>query len=294
MPFPAVVEAVNGEWLWLGEAWLCKSDVMSSQQTLMFYTEQLRSDPASATNWRCRAAAWESQHRLQCAINDYNEAIRLNPQSAVSFNSRGSAWQQKGEYDKAISDFSEAIRLYPSYARAYNNRAVSWYSKGEYDKSFSDFSEAIWLNPLNSSFHSNSAEVLLAIGEYADALDAEAEALRLDPKNWDAIRGVAYIRATCPIEEYRDGAKARTDAEEACRITGWKEWQCLGTLAAAYAETGDFDNAVRWAKKSVRAATMADGRRKLCDQLAFYCKKQPFGKAAVDQRAQVRILAGAI
>ena len=46
-----------------------------------------------------------------------------------------------------------------------------------------------------------------------------------------------------------------TLANEACRLTEYKSDFILSTLAAAYAESGDFDSAVKWASKGVEVST---------------------------------------
>jgi len=50
----------------------------------------------------------------------------------------------------------------------------------------------------------------------------------------------------------------------------------LGTLAAAYAEVGDFDKAVEWQEKANKHYTDADDRRKGEDRLKLYKKKKPY------------------
>ena len=57
--------------------------------------------------------------------------------------------------------------------------------------------------------------------------------------------------ATCPEAKYRDGGKAVESATRACELTKWKSSEFLNTLAAAYAESGDFDAAVTWQTRAI-------------------------------------------
>ena len=57
--------------------------------------------------------------------------------------------------------------------------------------------------------------------------------------------------AACPEAKYRDGRKAVESATRACELTEWKRSEFLDTLAAAYAESGDFDAAVTWQMRAI-------------------------------------------
>jgi tetratricopeptide (TPR) repeat protein len=88
-------------------------------------------------------------------------------------------------------------------------------------------------------------------GEYEKALKDYTEAVRLDPKDADVLSARAWLRATCPDEKYRDGRAAVRDAKTACELTGWRTAYVVGTLAAAHAEAGEFDQAVEYIKRAL-------------------------------------------
>ena len=87
---------------------------------------------------------------------------------------------------------------------------------------------------------------------------------------------LARIRATCPDGIWRDGKGAVEFATRACELTAWKETSSLDMLAAAYAETGEFDKAVRWQEKANMQYTDADERRKGEERLKLYKEKKPY------------------
>jgi tetratricopeptide (TPR) repeat protein len=170
-----------------------------------------------------RAIGWRSMGDNDRAIADYNEAIRLNPQYGKAYNNRGGAWRAKGDNDRAIADYNEAIRLNPQYAAAYSNRAQTWDAKVEFSRATADFNEAI----------------------------------RLGPKAADTYNAFAWRLATFPDERARNGKRAILIAKQACELTSWNVANYLNTLAAAYAEAGEFAEAIRWQEKALGFADYA-------------------------------------
>src|SRR5262249_42559560 len=81
--------------------------------------------------------------------------------------------------------------------------------------------------------------------DYAKVLAFFDKILETDPENVWALDGRAWFLATSPDARVRDGPRAVASATRACELTGWTDPVTLDTLAAAYAEVGDFDRAVR-------------------------------------------------
>ncbi len=160
------------------------------------------------------------------------------------FQERGYCWERKKEYDKAIADYNEAIRLDSKYASAYNNRGTVWYEKQEYDEAIANYNEAI----------------------------------RLDPKFASAYNQLAWLQATCPDERYRDGRNAVTAATKACELTSWKDDGVMDTLAAAYAESGDFEQACKWQEKAIQLATNEKDNQEFRSRLELYQSGKPYRK----------------
>ena len=177
------------------------------------------------------------------AIDFYTNRIRSRP-SASAYNSRGLVWQEKGEYDIAIADYNEAIRLEPSESIYFNNRGDARRDKGDYKKAIADFDEAI----------------------------------RLDQKCSFPYNNRAWLWATCPEDKYRNGKKAVESATRACELGFWKDSGDLDTLAASYAEDGQFDKAVEWQEKAIKLlpnGPPADWQKRL----DLYRDKKPYRDA---------------
>ena len=117
----------------------------------------------------------------------------------------------------------------------------------------------------------NRALVESRRGEWQKAIEDYQEALRLQPKLATAHNNLAWLLAACPVDALRNGREAVEHANWACNATGWRNPNCLGTLAAACAEVGDFDQAVRWQERA----------------LADPAYRQTYGEATVSGRLRL-------
>jgi tetratricopeptide (TPR) repeat protein len=236
-----------------------------------------RPDPTDETlDYGNRGAAWSNKKEYDRAIADFSEAIRLDLTKAPYYGNRGNAWGSKKEYDRAIADFSEAIRLDPTEALYYDGRGAARLGKKEYDGAIADLSEAIHLDPTEALYYGNRGAARGNKKEYDRAIADYAEAIRLDPKHAFAYNNRAWLWATCPDAKYRDGKKAVESATKACELSEWKNPNTIDTLAAAHAEAGDFDAAVKWEMKANGFYTDAEEKKKGEERLKLYREKKPY------------------
>jgi tetratricopeptide (TPR) repeat protein len=98
------------------------------------------------------------------------------------------------------------------------------------------------------------ADANLNIGKQAEAIADFDKALAQKDDDQSLLNNFAWVLATSPEDNLRDGQRALKLATKAAEGTGYEIPHILSTLAAAYAETGDFDNAVKWSEKSVELA----------------------------------------
>jgi tetratricopeptide (TPR) repeat protein len=239
--------------------------------------ERLKSEDAYA--YCNRGYAYHQTGEYDKAIAAFTEAIRLTPEDAYAFSHRGYAYHQTGEYDKAIADYTEAIRFAPEDAHVHYGRGYAYNRKGESDKAIADLTEAIRLAPELAEAYCNRGYAYCQKGKYDKTIADLTEVNRLAPEDANGHNLLAWLLATCSDPEYRDGKQAVASATKACELTEWQERRWIDTLAAAYAETGDFQQAVKWQQKALSMAP-DDEKEDYRSRLDLYKSGKPYHEAA--------------
>jgi len=213
-------------------------------------------------------------------IEYFNKQIANNRKDVGALVGRGKlSIELLGDYEEGIADFSKAIELDSQNPAIYLCRARAWRIHSRPKEAIEDCDKVLELDPTQAAARVTRGELLDSFGEYQRALADFREAFRLTPKDSSAANGFAWLLATSPVDADRDGQEAVRIATIACELTGWKSAAVLDTLAAAYAETGDFEQAVRWQKK---ANFYEPDDTTLKDHLALYESARPLHRKAAD------------
>ena len=282
------------------------------EQAIRDFNEALKLDPSNSRTYNHRGVAYAAKGDYDRGIQDLNTSIELNPEVADPYNNRGNMYRLKGDYEQGIRDFDQAINLNPSHDLYYFNRGLAYRDKGNLGQAIGDFSTVIKLNPrfVHAYFnrglaYQGKAELEKAIGDFSKAIELDSrfvqayfnrglvyqnkgdfeqaignfsKAIELNPRFVHACNNLGWILATHPEAQLRDGAEAVRLAERACALTGYKAPATLDTLAAAYAELGQFDKAVTTAEQAIQLARAAKSEtlaKDIRSRLELYKAKRP-------------------
>ena len=238
--------------LFRGDAYAAKKDY---DHAITDYGDSARLQPGNSTALAKRGNIYMLHKGApDKAIADFTEVQKLEPKNYSARYVRGHCYMLKKEYAKAISDFSRAIELHPMYPTALRERGEAYAALKENDKAISDYDAVIKLNPGDAKvapvlddrgqLHRLKKEYELAVADWT-------EAVKLAPQSARPLRRLSLILAACPKDSVRDGKKAVDHATRACQITGYKGTADLESLAAAYAEVGNFADAASTEKKAL-------------------------------------------
>ena len=226
----------------LHTAWVAKTDLVPLADAVAFYDAALKKEPTYNEMRNYRAWALRLLGKRDDAVKGFTEFLKTDPTSAYGLSNRGLTHAELGNFADAFVDLYAAVEgTGPGRATARANLGFVHELRGDFEKAIAEYKKAV------------SQDSVLA-------------------KN-----NLAWVYATCPTDKLRDWAEAVRLAKTICDATENMEGMYLDTLAAAYAETGKFDDAVKAQElahkdKSYDLAYGDEGRARL----ELYKQKKPF------------------
>jgi protein O-mannosyl-transferase len=207
------------------------------------------------------------------------EALRLKPGFPEIEILCARILAQANKPDEAIAVLSRLLRQNPADPAIQVTLASILTRKGETSQAIEHYRQALALKPADAEVYFHLAALLAQQGDTAAAVEQYQQGLRLQPNLPDALNNLAWIRAANANPALRNGDEAVRLARRACELTGNRRPVMLGTLAAAYAEAGRFDDAVATAQKACDLA-QATGQPELATQnqtlLTLYQSHRPY------------------
>ena len=190
-----------------------------------------------------QGVAFLKAQRFDEAIGVFTKVTTADPGNARAIYYRGMARYYKGDLDQAIADYTLALKNKPDLLEVYTSRGVAFFNKGDYQRAQKD-------------------------------LDL---ALEKRPDDANAINQKAWMLSVSPDSRYRDGKKALALARKAINIKTSPNY--LDTLAAAYAENGQYKEAASVQRKVIALLTQEEQLNRLdiyLERLKKYESDEPW------------------
>ena len=171
--------------------------------------------------------------------------MQKDPTLWLTYYMRASLFVREHKYELAIQDCNWVLRKYPRFIEAALLRADANARLGRYADTLKELDYLVRIWP---------------------ALDSYARTLR----------DRAWFLATCPNSSFRNARQAVEDAKIACKLTNWSDEAAIDSLAMAYAETGDFDSAMRYAAQALSVKGISSETSKVIQRhLASFKEPKP-------------------
>jgi tetratricopeptide (TPR) repeat protein len=212
-----------------------------------------------------------------------DKAVAMQPNDPDSQVALANALLQKKRIDDAIVHYQKAAALRPEYFLARSGLGHALLEKGELDASIDHSRAALSIQPNNADCHTVLAVALDEKGQSAEAIEHYEKALEISPQSVSALNNLAWLLATSSNGSLRNGTRAVQFAQKADQLSVGTNAVVLRTLAAAYAETGQFGKAIESTQAAMQLAQSQRAEsliNELEQQIALYELGLPYRETA--------------
>jgi len=217
------------------------------------------------------------------SVTLFEHTLAVTEKNYIMHHNLGRILAGREQNAEAQYHFEQALIFHPGYARAHNNLGVVLAKQGQYQLALESLEKALQLrgpdNPDSFNTYQNMAQSYAFLKEIPNAIGYSRLALKLKPDSYETLTNLAWFLATGSEAQFRDGPEAVALALRACQLTDNQWPAALTSLAAAYAETGQFQSAVDTAQKAIDLFH-AQGLTRQADtterQLKFYQGQMPY------------------
>ena len=279
--------------------------------------ELIKRKPKSLEAYQMRSRINQRKNDLPAAIKDLSNALKVRPNHIGTILMRGGLNLRAKKYKAARADANNALKIREGLPQAILLRVQVAEAEKKFPLAIRDTITLLQLAPQGSGIQRQlqlqlafyyaadkrprravklynrllkadpgnflarqaRADTSLSIGDHKTAIKDYEVLLKARPKHDGVLNNLAWTLATSPDKEIRNGKRAIQLGLDACKVTQYKKPHILSTLAAAYAEAGDFKKAIEWSTKAVelqKKNKQRDIGDQLKKELESYKKKKPW------------------
>jgi tetratricopeptide (TPR) repeat protein len=229
-----------------------------------------------------RAQVHQQAGDVKTARADLDEVLKEIPDWAPALEFRAILAAQANDYPAAIDDLQALLKKAPQSSDLLNQLALLYQANKQPRKAIATYGDSLASNPESFTALRGRADAYLNVGKHAEAVADYEAALKINPEDSGVLNNLAWVLATSPDDNVRNGKRAIELATQAAKLGDYKQGFVLSTLAAGYAETGDFDTARQWSQKAVDLGSKdPDTNTQLKKELSSYENKKPWREKQV-------------
>jgi tetratricopeptide (TPR) repeat protein len=211
------------------------------------------------------------------ALADVETVLETSPDLPAALELRGLMAAERQDYESAIRDFRKLASKNPDDIAIIGQLGMLYLAGGQPGEAINRFTRALEIDDKNFPCRRGRSDAAISMGDHPAALADLEKALELKPDDSGVLNNLAWLLATSPDDDLRDGKRAIELATKACEETTWEAAHIISTLAAAYAETGDFENAKKFARQAVEAGKDDENvAEQLTAELESYEQEKPW------------------
>ncbi|MBT8088943.1 MAG: tetratricopeptide repeat protein [Gammaproteobacteria bacterium] len=242
-----------------------------ADEALAAYVKGLQIDSSDVDLLNNAGFTYLQLGRFDEAEQHLRKALEIDPGFAPAVGNLGMIAEQRQESAQAIDYFEKALQLNPGLLFARNALAAQLARSGDPAAAIGQWRAVLEINPNELSAIYGIAMTQSGQGEHAEAIASLRRGLEIAPNSSRLVAALAWELATSPDDELRNGAEAMQLAQRVYRAYP-KQPQMIDIMAAALAETGDFENAV----KLMQRIAAGDNAGPLAMRLKAYRQEKPW------------------
>ena len=236
------------------------TSIGACDEAIELYTKLIEETPLAALFY-LRASALLQKKEFKDALKDVNRAIGMNPGLSEALRLKALIYIQQERYGDAVPLLEKIRRQDPDDEGVTSQLAYVMAQNDDFTGGMAKIDLLLETHPDSLPLLRGKADIYLLYGRWRDAAGVYEKIVADHPEDSGSLNNYAWLLATCPEDGVRDGAKALDLATRAAEATRYRETYILSTLAAAYAETGDFENARKYAQMGTDLAEKENDER---------------------------------
>jgi len=235
-----------------------RAKAFSSEESLM--RDTIAKNPVAWPAHTDLGVELARQGNIPGAITEFKLALEEQPDSPDVHRDLAHAYLAQGKVAEALAEMTAALKIDPGDPLIQRDYGNLMKGMGRNDEAREHLVMANALKP-DAVTRQDLASIYYLAGDPVAAARLLHGALALNPDSPEVLKTLAWILATSRMDTVRNGVEAVQDAQRACQLTNFKRAEFEGILGVAYAEAGNFPQAIAAAQLANRLATQAGDER---------------------------------